>query len=646
MTRRALLIGLGMAAWVTLWPAYSSLILHSSRADYAHLSVALLIPFICLLLINTRLDRKGRGLTPSELLAVCCIGMVAATTQGEWLSGYFLGVITAPAYFASPENRWGDLILDQVPRWSIVADRAATTGFYEGLPPGAAFPWIAWLPPLFWWTGFLASVLLVSFCLVMILRRQWMEHERLAFPIASVVLELTGVSGTRGTLSNLLRSRQFRIGFFLVLAIFCWNILAWFLEALPPLKLPMTVHNRQIIQIGKGFPYFAFTMHPMTMAFGYFTKSDVLLSVWLFHLLAILQVGLMNRVGFSIGSSDMWCSFHPAIGWQSFGGMAVFAGWGLWIARGHLGAVYRMAFRGSRELDDSGELISYRMAGRLLVGGAAFLILWLWQAGMGWAGLLAFWFATLVLYLGLARIIAETGMVYLRGPISAQAFAWHALGIDGLGPSGAIGLALTYTFFCDGKTFGITTMSHIPRLGEAMGRDRRKRLVSSVMLGAGVGAAVVIAYILYQAYWVMGSYNFGVVSFNGSNDGGVGIWRFTANRMQQGSMAVSWDRLAFMGVGGLFTALLFYLRYRFPGFPVHPIGFAISASNVLRSSAASIFLIWLIKSLLFRFGGLDRYRRTAPLFLGLLVGYLAGVALGILVDAVWFPGDGHPLNDW
>ena len=144
----------------------------------------------------------------------------------------------------------------------------------------------------------------------------------------------------------------------------------------------------------------------------------------------------------------------------------------------------------------------------------------------------------------------------------------------------------------------------------------------------------------------MGSYNFGVVSFNGSNDGGVGIWRFTANRIQQGSFAVSWNRLAFMGVGSLFAGFLFYLRYRFPGFPVHPLGFTISASNVLRSSAASIFMIWLIKSLLLKFGGLDRYRRTAPLFLGLFVGYLAGVALGVLVDAIWFPGDGHPLNDW
>ena len=96
MTRRAFLLGLAMAAWVNLWPAYSSLIAHSSRADYAQLSEAFLIPFFCLLGLNLLLGRRGPGLLPSELLAISCMGMVAALMLGEWLSGYFLGIITAP----------------------------------------------------------------------------------------------------------------------------------------------------------------------------------------------------------------------------------------------------------------------------------------------------------------------------------------------------------------------------------------------------------------------------------------------------------------------------------------------------------------------------------------------------------------------
>ena len=52
VTRRSLIIGLVMAAWVNFWPVYASLVLHSTRADHAHLSVALLIPYLFLLVGN------------------------------------------------------------------------------------------------------------------------------------------------------------------------------------------------------------------------------------------------------------------------------------------------------------------------------------------------------------------------------------------------------------------------------------------------------------------------------------------------------------------------------------------------------------------------------------------------------------------
>ena len=87
MTKRAFIIGLLMAVWVNLWPAYTSLIVHSSRADHAHLSLAMLIPFVFLLGFNLILERRQKHLSASELITVCSMGMVAACMQGEWLSG-------------------------------------------------------------------------------------------------------------------------------------------------------------------------------------------------------------------------------------------------------------------------------------------------------------------------------------------------------------------------------------------------------------------------------------------------------------------------------------------------------------------------------------------------------------------------------
>ena len=98
--------------------------------------------------------------------------------------------------------------------------------------------------------------------------------------------------------------------------------------------------------------------------------------------------------------------------------------------------------------------------------------------------------------------------------------------------------------------------------------------------------------------------------------------------------------------GAVFTGILLYIRYRFPRFPIHPIGFTISSSGVLRSSLFSIFFSWVIKTLVLKFGGLEYYRKIAPFFLGMLAGQIAGIALGVVVDALFFPGNGHKLNRW
>ena len=640
MTKRSFLLGLGLAVWANLWIPYSNLIVRSSRADYAHLSVAFLVPFICLLGINLLLERRGRGLSPSELLTTCCIGMVAGNVQGEWLADYLLSTVTQPLYFASAENRWEEFLLPHIPAWTIVSDRGAIVGFYESLPEGADLPWRPWIVPAFWWGGFLGAVLLANVCTAVILRKQWMENERLAFPIATGLLALTGVSGSQGTLSTLLRSRLFQAGVGLVLGGMAWNILSWFFASVP--ELPHLFLRGEGILTAKGFPSFVLKVHPMSMAFAYFCKSEVLVSIWLFHLLAMLQVGIQNRIGFDIGGPDPWCSFDAAIGWQSFGGMIVFVGWGLWIARSHIASVCRKAFTKTDKVDDSGELLSYRTAVWLLIGCAVYISLWLHRAGMAWGPFLAFGFSTLVLYVGLARIIVESGLIYLRGPITAQAFTWHLFGIAGMGPASAAVLGgLTYTFFCDAKTFAMTTLAHIPRLGAAMSVRYRRALVPAILLGAAIGTATVVTFTLHQGYYTVGSYNFG----GGSYDGIGGIWPLTARRIQQG-FGTDWNRVKFLCLGGVFTALLFFLRTRFPAFPIHPIGFTISASGTMRSSISSIFLVWLIRTLLVKVGGLDRYRQTAPFFLGMLIGFLAGIGLGVLVDVIWFHGNGHRLNTW
>jgi hypothetical protein len=45
-----------------------------------------------------------------------------------------------------------------------------------------------------------------------------------------------------------------------------------------------------------------------------------------------------------------------------------------------------------------------------------------------------------------------------------------------------------------------------------------------------------------------------------------------------------------------------------------------------------------------KIGGPSLYRKSKPLFVGLLVGYVLGVAFSTVIDAIWFPENGHPVH--
>jgi len=165
-------------------------------------------------------------------------------------------------------------------------------------------------------------------------------------------------------------------------------------------------------------------------------------------------------------------------------------------------------------------------------------------------------------------------------------------------------------------------------------------------LGCILGGSSAIIYILYQGYHVMGSYNFGTsAAFKGVGSlNAVAFGRLAVTRIQDGTWGTDWTRMLFLGIGATVTGLLYFLRYRFIGFPLHPIGFTIAAMNEMQDNAFTIFLIWAVKTLILKIGGLERYRSTAPFFLGMMMGYVTGVALGVVADFFWFPGAGHEIH--
>ena len=99
----------------------------------------------------------------------------------------------------------------------------------------------------------------------------------------------------------------------------------------------------------------------------------------------------------------------------------------------------------------------------------------------------------------------------------------------------------------------------------------------------------------------------------------------------------------YTGFGALAVSALTFCSYRFTWWPFHPIGFTLVIFWSTRTAILSVFITWLIKTIILRFGGIGLYRRATPFFVGMIVGYTFSLMASMAVDLIWFPGDGHSL---
>jgi hypothetical protein len=599
------------------------------------------MPFICFAVILNpllKLLHRRLGFTTREISIIFIMGFVTAIFPTLGLCGFMLAMLATPYYFASNENQWNEYITPYIPHWAIPSGAGNVLDwFFNGKPANEAVPWIIWIKPLFWWSLFVAALFTVAFCAIAILRGQWVERERLLFPLMEAPTELATQS-RRGVLPQIMRNRLFWAGLAVPFLIISWNILCYFYEDLPRITM---VDGAKWIPIARGVPWLHLKVNFFVISFAYFTNLDILLSLWLFHFLIMLEVGVFNRVGYTLGPPDLWSNYHDATAWQSAGGFFFLVLSGLWIARRHLRDVLRKAINpGYAGVDDSREWISCRMAVVGLVLGLAFIAGWLRCLGMQWSTLTVYLFAALVMYIGISKLVAQSGMVYLRAPITAQTFTAYTLGSASFTPQTLAAMALTFAYCCDFKFDIFASLSHSDKIATTL-RTPKRIVFWAIVLAIVLGFFLSIAIIIKLAY-ARGAYNFGAWEFQSGNQT---IYNNMVDKLKHPQFT-DWRRLRFFGGGAAFCAILSALRFRFHWWPLHPLGFAVAGAAPGVFAEFSIFLAWLIKFLILKVGGLRLYERYKPFFVGMLVGYVLGVTLSFIVDIIWFPGQGHVVHHW
>ncbi len=635
LTLRAFLVGAAIVLGLCFASPYFQYVVHTTLLYSNYLPIGVTFPFllvVAVLNVVLKAIKRTSGFSPEELTVIFIMVLVGGFPVGYGLTSYLLSNTAAPYYFASPENRWAEYFHEYIPRWIAPQNLKAMKWFYEGLPEGESIPWNVWLVPLAWWLPLMGAMLVANFSLATIMRRQWVERERLVFPLTEVPLTMVEESASPHLMPKFMRSKLFWVGFGVTFFAISWNMMSWF----RPELIPQFQLNWGEIRPLPTLPPIAVRLSLLVLGLIYLVRLDVSLSIWLFYALGLVQQAIFNKVGFTIGAGDTYSSNPPAMAWQGWGGFIVLVGFSLYLARGHLKDVFHKAWNRNHPVDDSQEMTSYRAAVIGLVVSLSYIMVWFHRAGMPLVAIIMFVLAVLVIYIGVTRCVIDAGLVFVRSPLNPQSFVLRTLGHHITTSGGAMtSMAFSYVFLCDPICIFLPFAANAVKLS-AEKRISRTSLSFAIIFSVALGMVGSILFTIYLAY-SHGAFNFGGWIFGG---GAVVPFNEVVTKMRN-PVGPDANRLICLGAGAAFTAFVMFMRLHFPWWFIHPIGFTVAAVIQIRWCMFSIFTAWLTKLIIIRIGGLSLYQKAKPFFIGLIIGHAAGAGLGTIVDVIFWHGQGH-----
>ncbi|MBB30708.1 MAG: hypothetical protein CME25_17605 [Gemmatimonadetes bacterium] len=641
VTVRALVYGIVLAVVISVLGNVVRYILHSSFMAYSHMPMGDLILWLLSMLVCAVLAKWFGGafvFSRSEWITIFAMGMISSLGPTYGVSGYLVGVIVTPYYFATPENRWDEFLHPYLEEWIIPSNKeGAMTWFYDGVPTGAPIPWGAWTMPLFWWFTFISAVALACLCASIIIHRQWSEHEKIVFPAMEPIVEMTGNAGNGGRLlPEFMGGKAFWTGFILVFFVFTWNIIGWFYPTFP--RFPTA--SGTWIPLGRAFPPQWIFISTFVLCFSYFASLEVLFSMWFFDLVFIFEGGLLNRLGVEAISPNYMTGRYS---WQTSGAFVGIAVWWLLVSRTHLWQAFMKAVRpGESPIDDSRELLSYRTAFFCLTISVIYMVAWLSQAGMDTVFIFVLLPTMFLVYFGVAKILAETGHIYIGSPAWARNLATAAMGGASAVPASTHAILYPASVAVNHfRGFAFSVGMHLNRLGDFIAGGHRRFF-------GGIFSAFVVGIVCSTLFTIWLGYTIGGYNFQPNwliIRAGIGGYQRGVNDILSPE-ALEPEDVWFFVIGFVVMTLLNLMRYRFAWWPFHPVGFALSGAWLTRLTSFTLFLAWLVKFIQLKLVGAAFYRRSRPFFIGALVAYILVTLLGLIVDATFFGKQGHTLHKW
>ena len=624
----AMLVGMLLCGLIAVGLPYGEFVIQGTRLGLSSSTPAaffLLFVFIALVHPLLGLVRRPWIFTRAELILVTVMMMLATAIPSRGFTGMALAIISGVFYYASPENGWAEQLIPYIPTWMTPHNAEAIKEFYEGLPQGQSVPWAVWFQPLAWWLLFMGAFYTVVICSMVIMRRQWVEHERLLYPLAQVPLSMIEDSEPSSRIKPFLKNPVIWAGFAVPFLFNTVNALSHYYEFVPQADL------RYSFMVARNTVEIVIRLNYLMLGLAYFINTGISFSLWVFFLLAKSQEAACSILGiYSAEQLDEFSNTGPTTGMlshQSMGAMIVLVLLGLWMARSHLWTVWKSVWQRG-VISDLDELMSYRAAVIGLGAGLGLMAVWLWRTGMpGWVALL-FLFGAFIIFIALTRVIVEAGLSSAVEGLSGAGFVVSGVGSSALGPAGVIAMGYTLAWAGDLLVFMMAPCAYGIRMLYGL-RSSPKRLLGMMIaaLAIGLGGSIYTTLKLGYQYGALNlhqQYFFGFAQEP---------FRF-ASRLIDTPVGPHWPGWGWNGVGAAIMTSLMVARQRLLWWPLHPIGYVVGGTWIMHSVWFSIFLAWVIKATVLKYAGPRGYRITRGFFLGMILGQFVVGGFWLVVDGI------------
>ncbi|MCE5237084.1 hypothetical protein LLH23_01155 [bacterium] len=656
VTPRALLIACLLLPLNAYWVIQMEVVRyqgHPTTVSLFYNSVFILLVF---LLVNHLLAKvfPRCALHRNEMLVIYLMVTIASALGSHDLIEVVAPQVVTPFYLASPENKWEQLFFQYIPNFISIRDPRIFEPAFEGYSTFFTKErMLAWAVPGGSWAIFLAVLSTIMLAMNALLRRRWMDLERLNYPITHLPLDLSEPG------LPLLRNKLMWVGFGLAALVDIINGVHELVPAWPLIKVRVVHYDQYMGTLLKGYPWRALagtriSFYPFAVGLGMLLPLDLAFSSWFFYLFWKAQ-----RLGALLVGMDKIPGF-PYVEEQSSAAYLGLTAFALWMARHYLRNIWQdLTSRGRGQAKvgergaagpapppqgaaplDAGEPMAYPVALWIIAAGFVFLLLFAHALGM-WAWVAIIFFA---IYFGISLAVTR-----VRAELGPPAHDLHRGGPD---------LILTNLFGTDRTVLDAQQLTSLklcfwfnrayrahpmPIQLEAFKIAQMSGIKQSSMAWALTLATFVGVFSAWTAQ-VHLFYSYGMAARAGGTSRYFGQEPFTElASWLNAPFHTRWPRIGAYVVGFLFTWLLMTLRVNFIWWPFHPVGYAISSSWSMNCLWLPILIAWCIKWVILRYFGFKSFQNAIPFALGLVLGEfvvgslwtIIGIALQINTYSFW-----------